>query len=929
MKNKLFFIFIFLIFTLLILTFFVNITIANDNSNKVDFNVLNELQKEENVGVIIEAKGDINKTIDSIENILDENLGKEDVYNKYIYAEVNQEELDKLKDNNKIQSIIKNHEISAFLQQSTGLVNSTLTNSIKISGINLTGTGNTICIIDTGINFSHPDLLGKNKSCIVDCYNKLCVQDCSLGDDNGHGTHVAGIAGASGNIFGIATNISLIGVKILDSGGGGSGNDLDLSRAIDYCVSQNVSVISMSLGTSSLYNSDCAGSMGSWTTSVDAAFAKNISVIAASGNNGNYTHIASPACIANVTPVGDVYDSDVGSKSWSSGCTDSSTYADKIVCHSNRNSLVQLFAPGAVINSTYNNGLYQQLSGTSMATPMVAGAFAIIQQFLNLTGQTRTPLQIESTLNSTGRQINDSGYSNLNYSSIDIYNAIKSLDYFNPNISLDSPTNASSQINQNVSFTCSAYDVQLRNLTLFIYNSTGILNSTNTINSSNTSVTYNINSILGIGTYKWNCLAYDHRLNSSFSSNNNTITVSEIQSTLNTLNNSYANQNKSFNCTAQTDSSFTLTNTSLYIWNSSNSLVYNNTNNLSGIINSSIFSHNLSNEGIYKWNCKSYNSRSNFSFAENNFTITYDITKPTITILNPSDSSSYNSNSQSIAFSYNVSDNYNVSNCSLIVNSAVSLTNTSINNSNNNSITQSFSAGTYNWNINCTDSALNENNSNTRSFTVTAPVAGSSSGSGGGGGGGGGSVASTGTTYVTTAEQTSTGYTQELKKDDKIKFFDEKGEQHLVNLTNLQSDRVILVVQSDPIVLTLAVGQSAKLNLTNSNLYDLFIKLESITNDKAKLTIQTINEPIIQTKNKSSIEEPNSQLNNQNGQNTNELASLGVEISKLKYITYTFIIIFIIVIAFIIFRYIIKGKKKDIKEHKNIFNRFLRPKNKK
>ena len=96
-------------------------------------------------------------------------------------------------------------------------------------------------------------------------------------------------------------------------------------------------------------------------------------------------------------------------------------------------------------------------------------------------------------------------------------------------------------------------------------------------------------------------------------------------------------------------------------------------------------------------------------------------------------------------------------------------------------------------------------------------------------------------------EQTSSGYSQEVKKNDKIEFslFDANSERHTVSVDEVLNDSVKITVRSDPVTLVLGIGQSAKLNLTSSEFYDLFIKLDSIIAGKAKLTIQSIRDPIL------------------------------------------------------------------------------------
>lgn len=748
--------------------------------------------------------------------------------------------------NPNIEKIVYSHQIKAFLQDSVPLINASTVWPIQLSGINITGNDETVCIIDTGINFTHPDLLGKNKTCIIDCYNKNCVENCSLSDNNGHGTHVAGIVAASGGINGVGQNISLIGVKVLNSNGDGhpTSGGLDLTNAIDWCISNrniyNISVISMSLGTTDyLNNTYCDYDFSAtWTKAINNATFYNISIIAATGNAGSTTSISSPACIQNVTAV---------------GATDKN---DAITSYSNRNNITDLVAPGSSINSTMINSpagdillscgtgkSYCVLSGTSMATPHVAGAFALIRQFFRLqNGRVPTPDEIKTTLNNTGKRIDDSAGSGYNFTRIDVWSALISIDSSNPTVSLISPANATTQFTQNITFRCFANDVLLSNITLYVWNSSGIYNNTDVkaVSGVNGQTEFNLTNI-SYGNYNWNCLAYDHKNNFSFASSNYSLTIGQTSVVLNSpANNLFTNQNQTYNCSAETESTKSLKNITFYLWNST-SLIYNLTTNVSGTINSSIFQYNFTGEENYKWNCLAYNNLSESALADANYTVTYDISSPNLTLISPDNSASYTSNSQQVTFSYNVSDT-NLANCSLIIDNAISLTNSSINQSQTQSFAQTFSPGTYNWQINCTDKAENQANSSQRSFTITAPPATITPS------GGGGAAIVSAKTYEPTIEEVASaaGYTQALSKNDEIKFtfFDEKATQHSLGVDYIGENFVNLTIQSSVIKLILGVGQSAKLNLTSSDYYNLYIKLNSIENNKAKITIQTIHEEI-------------------------------------------------------------------------------------
>ncbi|MEN9626064.1 MAG: hypothetical protein RL557_392, partial [archaeon] len=134
-----------------------------------------------------------------------------------------------------------------------------------------------------------------------------------------------------------------------------------------------------------------------------------------------------------------------------------------------------------------------------------------------------------------------------------------------------------------------------------------------------------------------------------------------------------------------------------------------------------------------KHNVTVYSNDTNSNLAQKSIVFTVDITNPNVTLILPENQTSYTTSSQEIGFQFNVTDNQYIANCSLIINSVVNLTNSTINKSILNNLTQTFSVGTYNWSVNCTDYSTNRFGSASRIFTVIAPASsgGSSSESGG------------------------------------------------------------------------------------------------------------------------------------------------------------------------------------------------------
>lgn len=223
--------------------------------------------------------------------------------------------------------------------------------------------GVTIGFVDTGIDATQPDLAGKVASCAgvrsfgLDLLGIPLLDDPRIvpdqcGDDNGHGTHVAGIAVARANngigIAGVAFNSRVAICKGLN--GAGAGSLVAVANCIGYLSAQGVKIISMSVG-----------GPGSQTLSgaVASATANGALIIAAAGNDGT-TALSFPAGYPQVVSVAAV------------------DRRDQRAPFSTANADVEVAAPGVDVLSTWNDGGYRTESGTSMATPYVAAVAALI-----------------------------------------------------------------------------------------------------------------------------------------------------------------------------------------------------------------------------------------------------------------------------------------------------------------------------------------------------------------------------------------------------------------------------------------------------------------------------------------------------------------------------------------------------------------------
>ena len=204
-----------------------------------------------------------------------------------------------------------------------------------------TGTGVRAYIIDTGIETTHPQF-GSRASAVYDALGGN-GQDC-----NGHGTHVAGTVGSA--TYGVAKNVYLRAVRVLDCNG--SGSNSGVIAGMDWVAANHIApaVANMSLG---------GGYSSATNTSATNLSASGVFLAVAAGNSSADACNSSPSSAAGTVTVA------------------ASTSSDARASYSNYGGCVDIYAPGSSITSTWINGGTNTISGTSMATPHVTGVAAL------------------------------------------------------------------------------------------------------------------------------------------------------------------------------------------------------------------------------------------------------------------------------------------------------------------------------------------------------------------------------------------------------------------------------------------------------------------------------------------------------------------------------------------------------------------------
>ena len=1020
--------FVFALIIVLMISFaFSNISVAKDSGMKVSLEVSKAIQENGKVRVIVvmkDAPSEFGKfsisASDSRKQAIAE-IGKEKIGYEFqsfngFSAALTQEDIAKLETDDRVERIEYDNQKQLLLQQSVPLINASLAWPVQVNGINVTGTGETICIVDTGINYSHADLggcqirnlslSGNNVSNILETahnytnyydntwkinysgFSKIAVhfvnistenhfdyiiiydnnaneiatysgsyQDlwtpsvegdtiyvrlkadtsitgygfyidavlngtsnmtynwssCSkvIGgwdiynsdpdpqDDQGHGTHVAGIAAADGTIKGVAPSAKIVALKVFPAGT--STYDSIIIEGMEWCINNsakyNISVISMSLGGERYYSyCDNESNAVLFKAPIDKAVGKNISVVIAAGNDGWNNSINLPACVRNATAVGSVDKSDV------------------IASDCNRNNITDLFAPGVSITSTCIGDGSCSKSGTSMATPHVAGAFALVRQFYKLkTGKAFLPAEIENVLNDTGKRISDTGGNGLNFSRINVYSALQELDkpvitvsspqstyYKTKSVLIDISSSAQQTIwwsNGTANITYSTpgyYNFTEGNNTIYVY-ANGTLGGTNStmiildVDTINPNINFT-NPTTPEGNYSrraiWaNVTANDSYLDKIVINLYNSSWTNSTQSSatgffvnFTSLADGIYYLNASANDTAGNTNwtearKIKLDNTPPFfasIWPANNTW---NNGSLSVVLNEPGFCWVIFNGTNYTMTADS--SRTQFSYtntttgntvnktvnatfycndtlgqlnASNTIFFGIDGEKPVIGLNYPENGIS--TPNSTLHFNYTVTDNNQIlKNCSIIFDGSILSTDPSVvSGGTDEFVSSGYSAASHTWSISCIDEAGNTGTSGSRTFTKTGTSSSNdgSSTTTDNGDTGGADTEYEGTIYNVTGSSIINGTSKRLRESDKL-VFKINGTEHSVTVLdiNFTSNITGIKIRSTIITADLKAGEEKKFDVTEDNYLDLYIKLNDVKYPRANLTIKEIYEKSI------------------------------------------------------------------------------------
>jgi len=264
-----------------------------------------------------------------------------------------------------------------------------------------------VAVIDTGVDLDHPDLN----------VNRPGARNCSTGnsadDGNGHGSHVAGTIGALDNsigVVGVAPGARIWPVRVLNNAG--SGSWADVICGIDYVTANasQIEVANMSLGGSGS-DSTCGSNADALHEAICGSVAAGVTYAVAAGNSSSNANGFVPATYAEVITVSALADFN-GQPGGGAAATCRSDVDDTLADFSNYGADVDLIAPGVCILSSWKGGGFSTISGTSMASPHVAGGAALYKA----THPSASPASVKTALQAAG---------NTNWNNVDDRDGIK------------------------------------------------------------------------------------------------------------------------------------------------------------------------------------------------------------------------------------------------------------------------------------------------------------------------------------------------------------------------------------------------------------------------------------------------------------------------------------------------------------------------
>ncbi|MFH1978458.1 MAG: S8 family serine peptidase [Candidatus Aenigmatarchaeota archaeon] len=383
-----------------------------------------------------------------------------DVFNGFFVSEISQKEAEDIKKIAEVKEVYPNYEVKMNLMDAVPLINADDVWAREIEAVPITGEGITIGIIDTGVDYTHPDLGGCfGAGCKVEGGYDIVNDDPDPIDDEGHGTHCAASAAGNGIINGIAPDAKIYAYKVLNSRGSGTfdavieGIEMSADPNQDENFDDHLDIISLSLGADCWGYSEFCGPEDPVSQAVNNIVDLGVIAVIAAGNSGPREEtVGSPGTAKKAITVGATYKKNYDDFWWN--CTsspfngvfcgewscpaegqiwcqyweDSNPIVDQITSFSSRGPVIwdngaiykpDVVAPGAITCAARYDSIFPegehpyyhpclddqhlQVAGTSMATPIVAGAVALLKQ----SHPDWSPLEIKAALRNTAVDIGE------------------------------------------------------------------------------------------------------------------------------------------------------------------------------------------------------------------------------------------------------------------------------------------------------------------------------------------------------------------------------------------------------------------------------------------------------------------------------------------------------------------------------------------